>query len=102
MLLNNYTSAPDTISRLNLPNEARRRPAIIRLQKRAGCQAESKALEKSCIVDSGKGCSRARLGFVKPFQNGLRKVKNLTNSKLAVMETDLVERENGIGIQKEE
>ena len=42
------------------------------LWKRAGCQIESKALEKS-IVDRIVRDS----GFVEPIQNGLRKVQNL-------------------------
>ena len=33
------------------------------------------------VVDSSKNCMRARIEFIKPIQNELRKLKNLMQSK---------------------
>ena len=38
-------------------------------------------------VDSGKNRPISRLGFVKPIQNRLRKIKNLIKSRSSVAET---------------
>ena len=51
-------------------------------------------------VDSS-GHQRARPGFVKSIQNGLRKVQNLIQSRPSRVKTDLTGRENGIKLQKE-
>ena len=40
-------------------------------------------------VDRSKSCPRARLEFVKYIQNGLRKIKNLMESRQSRMETSL-------------
>ena len=69
------------------------------LWKRAGCQTESKALDK---IDSRQDRPRSWPGFVKPIRNGLRKIQNLISSKPPRAETGLAGRENGIRLQKEE
>ena len=53
-------------------------------------------------INSRQDRPRARPGFVKPIGNGLRKVQNLIKCKPSRAETGLVERENGIRLQKEE
>ena len=68
------------------------------LWKKAECQTESKALEKSIVENR----LRARPGFVKPIRNGLTKVQNLIECRPSRAETGLVTRENGIRFQKEE
>ena len=44
-------------------------------------------------VDTSKNRPRARLGFVKSIQNGLKKIKNLIKSRASRVETGLEERE---------
>ena len=53
-------------------------------------------------VDRSEHCSRARLGLVKSIRNGLRKIKNVIESRALRAETGLAGRENGIRFQKEE
>ena len=45
-------------------------------------------------IDSREDRPRARLGFVKPIRNGLRKEQNLIKSRLSRAETGLVGRKN--------
>ena len=49
VILKNHASAPTRKERLSPTSKARRRPAKMNLWKRAGCQEESKALEKSIV-----------------------------------------------------
>ena len=51
-------------------------------------------------VDSSKNRPRARLGFVKPILNELKKKQNLIKSKLSGAETGLAWREKGVRFQK--
>ena len=53
-------------------------------------------------VDRSKNRPRARLGFVKPIRNGLRKIQNLIESRRSTAETSLAGRENEVGFPKEE
>ena len=53
-------------------------------------------------IDTRQNCPRARSGFVKPIQNGLRKVQNLIKCRPTRAETGLAGRENEIRFQKEE
>ena len=46
-------------------------------------------------VDCSKNRPRARLGFVKPIQNGLRKKEKLIESRLSRVKIDLAGRVNG-------
>ena len=70
------------------------RPTKIGFLKRAGCQMLRE-------VDCSKNRPRARLGFVNPIRNGLRKIKNLIESKLPRRETSLPARKNGVRLKKE-
>ena len=62
------------------------------LWQRAGCQTESKALEKSIVE---RIVREPGLG-VKPIRNGLRKEQNLIECRPTRAETSLAGRENGI------
>ena len=53
-------------------------------------------------VNSSKNCARARLGFVKPIRNGLRKIKKLIKSRPYRDEAGMVGRKNRARFQKEE
>ena len=44
-------------------------------------------------MNGSENCPRARLGFVKPIQNELRKIKNLIKSRPSRAETKLAKRE---------
>ena len=66
------------------------------LWKRVGCQTESKE------VNSRQDRPRAWPGFVKPIQDGSRKLQNLIKSRPSRAETCLAGRENRVRFQKEE
>ena len=53
-------------------------------------------------INSKMDRPRARPGFVKPIEDGLRKIKNLIKSRPWRTETGLAGRENEIRLQKEE
>ena len=53
-------------------------------------------------INSRQDRPRARPGFVKYIQDGLRKMKNLIESRRSRAETGLAEREKEIRLQKEE
>ena len=88
----NHTYPPVRRKKLSLSKKARRCPTEISVLKRAGCQTVKSFRE----IDSSKDRPRVRLGFVKPFRNGLRKIKNLIKNILTTTETDLEGRENGV------
>ena len=98
VILINHASAPVRSERLSLTNKASR-------------EASRKFMEKGKIpdrvesfreIDSRQDRPRARPGFVKLIQNGLRKVQNLIKCRPSRAETGLVGRENEIRFQKEE
>ena len=53
-------------------------------------------------VDLSKNRPKDGPGFVKPIRNGRRKEQKLIESKPSRAKTGLAERENEIGLQKEE
>ena len=53
-------------------------------------------------IDLTTNCPRARLGFIKPIRNGMRKKQNLIGSRLSMAETDLAGKENEVRLQKKE
>ena len=53
-------------------------------------------------INVRKDHPRARPGFVKPIQKGLRKEQTLIKCRPSRVETGLAGRENGIRLQKEE
>ena len=69
------------------------------LWKKGGRPDRVKSFEE---INSRQDRSRARPGFVKPIQNGLRKVQILIECRPSRAETGLMGRENGIRLQKEE
>ena len=66
------------------------------LWKKAECQTVESFREIDCRQDH----SRARPGFVKPIQNGLRKKQNLIECRPSRAETGMAGRKNGIRFQK--
>ena len=54
------------------------------------------------FTKNAKNRPRARPGFVKPIQNGLRKVQNLIECRPSRAETGLAGRKDGIRFQKKE
>ena len=65
MILINHASAPVKKEKLSPTSKARRGPAEISVWKRAGCQTESKALEKSTVVSIVRELG---LGLLNPFE----------------------------------
>ena len=53
-------------------------------------------------VGRSKNRPKIPLGFVKAIQNGLRKIKNLIESRPSSAETGLVGRENEVRLREEE
>ena len=51
VILKNHANVPIRKERLSSTSKARKGPAEISLWKRAGCQTESKALEKSILAE---------------------------------------------------
>ena len=99
MILKNYTSAPIRKERLRTTSKARREASRNQFMKKGGMPDRVKSFGE---IDSRENCPRARPGFVKPIQNGLRKVQNLIKGSPSRAETGLAGRENGIRFQKEE
>ena len=58
-------------------------------------------IESFLEVDCSKNRPRARPGFVKPIQNGVRKKQNLIKSRPSIVETGLAGRVNEVRPQKE-
>ena len=65
VILIDHRSAPIGKKRLSPTSKARERPAEISLWKRAGCQTESKALEKSIV---NRIVREHGLGLLNPFE----------------------------------
>ena len=94
VVLKNHASTLIREERLNPTSTARREASQNKFVEKGGMPDRVENLGE---VDSSKNCRRARLGSVKPIQNGLRKIKNLTKSRLSRVETGLAGR-----FQKEE
>ena len=99
MILKNHTSAPIRKERLSPTSKARREASRNEFVEKGGMPDRVKSFRE---IDSRENLPRARPGFVKPIQNGLRKVQNLIECRPTWAETGLAGRENGIRFQKEE
>ena len=99
MILKNHTSAPIRKERLSPTSKARREASRNQFMEKSGMPDRVKSFRE---IDSRENRPRARPGFVKPIQNGLRKVENLIECRLSRAETGLAGRRNGIRFQKEE
>ena len=74
MILKNHASAPIRKERLSLTIKARREASQNEFVEKGGMPDRVKSIRE---IDSRQNRSRARPGFVKPIQNGLRKEQNL-------------------------
>ena len=99
MILKNHTSAPIRKERLSPTSKASRKASRNKFMEKGGMPDRVKCFRE---IDSRENRPRARTGFVKPIQNGLRKVQNLIEYRPNKAETGLAGRENGIRFQKEE
>ena len=99
MILKNHANLPIKKERLNPTSKARREASQNKLVKKGEMPDR---VESFGEVDSSKSRPRARLGFVKLIQNGLRKEQSLIESSPFTAETDLARRESGVRFQKEE
>ena len=93
MILINHTGMPIRKERLSPTSKARREASQNKFVEKGEMPDRVKGLKE---VDRNKNRSRARLGFVKPIQIGLRKEQNLIESRASRAETGLVGRESGV------
>ena len=98
VILKNHTSAPVTKERLSPMSKARREASRNKFVVKGGMPDRHRSFRE---IDSRQDRPRARPGFVKPIQNGLRKVQNLIKCRQFRAETGLAGREIGIRFQKE-
>ena len=99
MILINHTSAPIRKERLSPTSKARREASQNEFVEKGMMPDRVKSFRE---IDSREDRLRARPEFVKPIQNGLRKVQILILCRLTRAETGLAGRENAIRFQKEE
>ena len=95
----NHRSVPIRKERLSPTSKARRETSRNQFVEKGGMPDRVKSFRE---INSTENRPRARPGFVKPIQNGLRKLKNLIKCRPSRAETGLTGRENGITLQKEE
>ena len=74
VILINHTSAPIRKKRLSPTSKARREASRNEFVEKGGMPDRVKSFRE---IDSRENRPRARPGFVKPIQNGLRKEQNL-------------------------
>ena len=99
VVLKDHRSAPIRKERLSPTSKSRREASRNQFIKKGGKPDRVKSFGE---IDSRQDRPRARPGFVKPIQNGLRKVQNLIKCRPSKAETGLAGRENGIRFQKKE
>ena len=99
IILINHSSTPIKKERLSPTSKARMEASRNEFVEKGGMPDRVKSFRE---IDSRQDRPRAQLGFVKPIQNGLRKIKNLIKCRPSRAETGLAGRENGIRLQKEE
>ena len=93
VILINHTSVPITKERLSPTSKARRQASRNEFVEKGGMPDRVKSFRE---INSRQDRPRARPGFVKPIQNGLRKVQNLIKCRLSRAETGLTGKENGV------
>ena len=99
VILEKHASALVRNERLSPTSKARREASRNEFVEKDGMPDRVKSFQE---IDSRENCPRARPGFVKLIQNGLRKIQNLIKSRSSKAETGLAGRENEIRLQKEE
>ena len=85
--------------RLSPTSKARREASRNKFVEKGGMPDRAKSFGE---IDSREDRSRVQPGFVKPIQNGLKKVQNLSKCRSSREETGLAGRENVIRVQKKE
>ena len=99
VILKDYTSAPIRKERWSLTSKAWREASRNKFVEKGGMPDRVKSFGE---IDSRQDRSRARPGFVKLIQNGLRKEQNLIKCRPSRAETGQAGRKNEIRFQKEE
>ena len=99
MILIDHRSTPIRKERLSTTSKARREASRNEFVEKGGMPDRVKSFRE---IDSRQDRPRARPGFVKHIQNGLRKVQNLIKCRPSMAKSGLAGRENGIRFQKEE
>ena len=74
MILINHRSAPVRKETLGPTSKTRREASQNEFVEKSGMPDRVKSFR---VINSRENCPRARPGFVKPIQNGLRKEQNL-------------------------
>ena len=99
MILKNYVSAPIRKKRLSPTNKAKMEASQNKLVEKGGIRHRVESFKE---VDHSKNRPKARLGFVKPIRNRLRKIKNFIKNRPSRAETGLAGKENGFRFHKKE
>ena len=99
MILINHACTPIRKERWSPTCKARREASRNELMEKGRMPDRVKSFQE---INSREDHPRAWPGFVKPIQNGLRKVQHLIKCRSFRVETGLAGRENGIRLQKEE
>ena len=73
MFLKNHASTSTRRERLGPTSKASREASRNKFTEKSGMPDRVESFRE---IDSSKNCPRARLGFVKPVRNGLKKIKN--------------------------
>ena len=90
VILKNHTSMPIRKKRLSPASKARRETSRNQFVEKGRMPDRVKSFRE---IDSRQDRPRARPGFVKPIQNGLRKVQNMIECRPTRAETGLTRRE---------
>ena len=99
VILINHTNAPIRKERLSPTSKARREASRNQFVEKGEMPDRVKSFRE---IDSRQDRPRARPEFVKPIQNGLRKVQNLIKCRSSRVKTGLAGRNNGIRFQKKD
>ena len=98
VILKDHASVPVRKERLSPARKARRETSRNEFMKKGEMPDRVKSFRQ---INSRENRPRARPGFVKSIRNGLRKIKNLIESRPSRAETGLAKKENGLRFQKE-
>ena len=91
VILKNHASAFIRKERLSSMSKARRKVGRNKFVEKGRMPDRVKSFGE---VNSSKNCPRTLLGFVKPIQNGLIKIKNFIKSRHSRVETSHMRIEN--------
>ena len=91
VILIDHKTSPIRKKRLSHTSKVRREASRNKLVEKSGMPDKVESFRE---INGSKDCLRARLGFVKPIRNELRKVKNLIKNRPSRTETGLAGKEN--------